>query len=1369
MVILLVFSISVVDPIGGLEDANAPRPIEDGPNIGRVDTRGFIDLKDEPELSHGAGEREWSVPLTNTTGHPLSTPALEDMDLDGTMEIVVASDADLVFLVDNDGRYRWDNHYTNCSTSYPGEDGQNWSLGYEPPPIFPSMTTFDLTPFCPNPKIIVISDHGPISLNYDGRKDPLYGIYNGYLYCTPTITDQEGIFSVDNTEKEIILVRNDEDGRAWLECYECDFGPIFREEVPLVNRTPMFTASVVASDLDGKPESGPNALPPGPGEEVDMEFVCSYPGVPLTIFSRNGVNAEGKPKYDPTLIKDQQDMLIFGTPAVGNISEGPECEIVVPYSRGYGNWTNWTGGIRTYGHDGRKLWEYPLSGKGTGVCTSPAIAFMDQGSGQPKKKVIVFGSDDGFVYAIDAEAHSLMWQFDTGGRILSSPAICNIGHDGELEVVIGSDSGKVFCLDLDPSDGVDEGVSYPGDGFLQDVLWVYDASAPIGISSPVIADIDLDRQLEVVIGDSNGTLYCISAGGTSVKGQKDWPEFHNDHNRTGIYNPWVTYGIDLQRKTNAMGSSDSMAKRVEPASMVTYCMTVENTGTGLTTAYRDRIEVSIEPSSVPKGWTAWLDTPPLEGNDNPGYVMLSSGEEADLILNVYAPWEDEPGKMARINVTAVSSGDDRAWDQLTTLSVFDLYIEHYLYFETLPIIDPLDPFVGRKTQRVTLGENLELGLCLNNTGMLNDTYLIELSQPPIEAGWNWYFSDTGTLNRTVYLNAPRNVKLWGGLFILYVNVTVKAPMDYYGPSVIPLEVKATSLLSLTPHWEKRVIRDEMVLQFIGQSLLDLSFLEDPFYIMPGERAEVTLYMKNIGPTGQVRVNLSHTPITNWTIEHGSGPFIIEDKGTKEVVLTIEAPLTVRLRETYYLWMDLELDGKYLAELSLKMIIGMRGGFMVSHPSYNLTAEEGDLLDLELDLSSLCYGDMDVMLGVNNILGNWSVIYKDRSNNPLDSVHLSNWSERTFIATVLVPFGAGSGPHLLELKFTGTNGSSLIEMVPVRVHVVTENGKAPSPGVDIRTGGGDGLLYLELEVDVEKDVWVSIRNTGNLRESIRIWVDVSTGEGPGNGWGLELMSIGPEEGEMPIQVQKDLKGQIHVADIAPDEMLLPSGDTVEGLDLNLIMESGSNAWLHLLFKGPARDHPYTVDPNTFLGIRCDVIGYDVSDHLPIRLDPKYPDLTISGEVNITGPRGTVYRSGEVLTVSFVIENKGNVPAKDFKVSFWLDENLTENQDIVLLGFNGTQRLMTFQFRAEPGMHMVRIELDPDNSVIESADQFIDGGKNNNNVHIRTITVQDEKDDDWADDMVMMLFGLTVLVVFLVICVTIYIYLKGRRNGDVPAEE
>jgi hypothetical protein len=161
-----------------------------------------------------------------------------------------------------------------------------------------------------------------------------------------------------------------------------------------------------------------------------------------------------------------------------------------------------------------------------------------EGGSNPEYEIF-FGCDNGLFYCLSSEYHTALWSYDTSGRVLSSPAICNIDNDDELEVIVGSDSGKVYCFDGDPSDGVDEGQNIPGDSSTRDILWIYDAGTPIGISSPVVADINDDGQLEVVIGDTAGSIHCISAGGTSVGSQSDWPKFRFDLNNTGFYKPEV--------------------------------------------------------------------------------------------------------------------------------------------------------------------------------------------------------------------------------------------------------------------------------------------------------------------------------------------------------------------------------------------------------------------------------------------------------------------------------------------------------------------------------------------------------------------------------------------------------------------------------------------------------------------------------------------------------------------------------------------------------------------------------------------------------------------------------------------------------------
>ncbi|MBP55167.1 MAG: pyrrolo-quinoline quinone, partial [Marinobacter sp.] len=52
-----------------------------------------------------------------------------------------------------------------------------------------------------------------------------------------------------------------------------------------------------------------------------------------------------------------------------------------------------------------------------------------------------FGSDDGHVYAINAETGEELWKYGTGAPVRSSP---RVGADGVIYV--GSDSGEVHAI-----------------------------------------------------------------------------------------------------------------------------------------------------------------------------------------------------------------------------------------------------------------------------------------------------------------------------------------------------------------------------------------------------------------------------------------------------------------------------------------------------------------------------------------------------------------------------------------------------------------------------------------------------------------------------------------------------------------------------------------------------------------------------------------------------------------------------------------------------------------------------------------------------------------------------------------------------------
>ena len=120
------------------------------------------------------------------------------------------------------------------------------------------------------------------------------------------------------------------------------------------------------------------------------------------------------------------------------------------------------------------------------VESSPAIADID---GDGKLEIIV-GSDDGKVYAINNDG-TLLWSFTTGDRVRSSPAIADIDGDGKLEIIVGSDDGKVYAINNDGTK-----------------LWSFTIGRWVS-SSPSIADIDGDGKLEIVIGSFDGRMYVL--------------------------------------------------------------------------------------------------------------------------------------------------------------------------------------------------------------------------------------------------------------------------------------------------------------------------------------------------------------------------------------------------------------------------------------------------------------------------------------------------------------------------------------------------------------------------------------------------------------------------------------------------------------------------------------------------------------------------------------------------------------------------------------------------------------------------------------------------------------------------------------------
>lgn len=480
------------------------------------------------------GTQVWT--FTTPEGEPISTPAIGDLDGDGTQEIVFASSGDAVYALDHTGFEHWTTPYSDDSIDPSGDTPGTTGLSFTPPSFFSSVVLADVA-MGPGPEILIGVDGGLAIIDNTGSLYSKKGTTNGYYLSTPAITDLEGEWTGVKTDMEIIVASDADDRTAYVEAFEVDGPNVFRFEVDMgTPQSEIITCAVAAGDMNGTFEHGHI---PGPTEDTNTEFHISSCYDSLWVYEREGDQPGGQPKYverDTGGFNGGKHN--YGSAAIGNISGNSSFEIIMGTGIGFQTtYPGWTGELNIYDDHGNEKWSFSTGTAPSAVFSSPAVGDVQMESGPNPSYEIFFGCDNGKIYCLDGTNQVEKWSFDTGGRILSSPALCNIDNDDELEVIIGSNSGNVTCFDADPSDGIDEGENHPGDGLLYDVLWTYDAGAPIGISSPVVADLDNDGQMEVIIGDTDGVIHCISAGGTSATGQSDWPKFRFDLNNTGFYGP----------------------------------------------------------------------------------------------------------------------------------------------------------------------------------------------------------------------------------------------------------------------------------------------------------------------------------------------------------------------------------------------------------------------------------------------------------------------------------------------------------------------------------------------------------------------------------------------------------------------------------------------------------------------------------------------------------------------------------------------------------------------------------------------------------------------------------------------------------------
>jgi hypothetical protein len=214
---------------------------------------------------------------------------------------------------------------------------------------------------------------------------------------------------------------------------------------------------------------------------------------------------------------------IYGTPTLADLDLDGDFEVMIGSLDVY-CWHH--NGIEFMDGDGdpRTNGVYTAYGVG-GYRASIAVGEMD---GDPYPEVVAaswgnFGTPeapDYRIFAWNGEDGNLLpgWPVSTGKFCWGTPALGDLTGDGLDDVVIPCADGYLYGWASDGSEIID-GDGNPGtEGVFRYLSWPYGYQ----YSSPALADIDGDRELEVIVGSRCDSLFAFNRDGTNVSGWPVW-------------------------------------------------------------------------------------------------------------------------------------------------------------------------------------------------------------------------------------------------------------------------------------------------------------------------------------------------------------------------------------------------------------------------------------------------------------------------------------------------------------------------------------------------------------------------------------------------------------------------------------------------------------------------------------------------------------------------------------------------------------------------------------------------------------------------------------------------------------------------------
>jgi hypothetical protein len=237
----------------------------------------------------------------------------------------------------------------------------------------------------------------------------------------------------------------------------------------------------------------------------DLEIIVGATDHNVYVWHHNGSTVTGWPKTTGGWV--------WSSPALGDIDGDGDIEIVVGSDKLY-----------AWHHNGSNVTGWPKTTAYRTADSSPALGDID---GDGDIEIVI--ADRSHVYAFHHNGNNVTgWPKTAYGVGDTSPVLGDIDGDGDIELLIATDiySDKFYAWHHDGSNvsGWPKLIPTYSPVGRHSIKW----------SSPVLADIDKDGDIEVILGDE-GELLVWDLNGTYNQSNMEWPMFQYDLWHTGLY------------------------------------------------------------------------------------------------------------------------------------------------------------------------------------------------------------------------------------------------------------------------------------------------------------------------------------------------------------------------------------------------------------------------------------------------------------------------------------------------------------------------------------------------------------------------------------------------------------------------------------------------------------------------------------------------------------------------------------------------------------------------------------------------------------------------------------------------------------------